>query len=97
MLEYKDLDLYSKGKKQYNTTYLHHWAEFGYTDMNWLNFKFQTGLRYEYYDYNSFLYSGETKAYLVEPEISLLISHRHILKLLIGHISRIRRISEGPI
>lgn len=68
MLEYKDLDIYQKGKKQFNTSYLHHYAEFGYTDMNWLNFKFQTGIRYEYFDFNSFLYSGESQAYYVKPE-----------------------------
>ena len=68
LFEYKDLDIYNKGKKQYNSTYLHHLVEFGYTDMNWLNFKFQTGIRYEFYDYNSFLYSGETQDYQVKPE-----------------------------
>lgn len=68
MLEYKDLDIYRKGDKQFNTTYFHHFAEFGYTDMNWLNFKFQAGLRYDYYNYNSFLYSGETQIYQVKPE-----------------------------
>lgn len=68
MLSYKDLNINKKGEKQYNTTYLQHFAEFSYTDMNWLNFKFQTGLRYEYYDYNSFLFSGENQAYTVKPE-----------------------------
>lgn len=68
MLSYKDLNIYREGEKQYNTTYLHHFAEFSYTDMNWLNFKFQMGIRYEYYDYNSFLFSGENQAYKVKPE-----------------------------
>ena len=68
MLDYKDLDIYKKGKRQYNTTYLHHFAEFGYTDMNWLNFKFQTGIRYEYFDYNLFLYTGEGQNHTLKPE-----------------------------
>lgn len=68
MLDYKDVDIYQKGKKQYNTTYLHHFAQFGYTDMNWLNFKFQTGIRYEYFDFNRFLFSGETQEYHLSPE-----------------------------
>ena len=43
MVDYKDLDIYHRGKKNYNTTYLHHLAQFGYTDMNWLNFNFRPG------------------------------------------------------
>lgn len=65
---YQDLDVYQKGDKIYNTSYTHHFAEFGYSDMNWLNFKFKLGARYEYYDYNSFLYTGESNQYEVKPE-----------------------------
>ena len=35
---YQDLDIYKKGDKTFNTSYTHHFAEFGYSDMNWLNF-----------------------------------------------------------
>lgn len=65
---YHDLDIYQKGDKIYNTSYTHHFAEFGYSDMNWLNFKFKLGARYEYYNYNSFLYTGESNQYEVRPE-----------------------------
>lgn len=65
---YQDLDIYKKGDKTFNTSYTHHFAEFGYSDMNWLNFKFKLGLRYEYYDYNSFLYTGDNNQYEVKPE-----------------------------
>lgn len=65
---YQDLDIYNKGQKTFNTSYTHHFAEFGYSDMNWLNFKFKLGLRYEYYDYNSFLYTGDNSRYQVKPE-----------------------------
>ncbi len=65
---YQDLDIYKKGHKTFNTSYTHHFAEFGYSDMNWLNFKFKLGLRYEYYDYNSFLYTGDNNQYEVKPE-----------------------------
>lgn len=68
MLSHKDIDIYNKAKRQFNTTYLHHFAEFGYTDINWLNFKFQAGLRYEYFDYNSFLYSADKSEYEVKAE-----------------------------
>lgn len=65
---YNDLDIYRKGNKTFNTSYTHHLAEFGYSDMNWLNFKFKVGLRYEYYNYNSFLYTGEYNQLEVKPE-----------------------------
>lgn len=65
---YQDLDIYQKGEKTFNTTYTHHLAEFGYSDMNWLNFKFHVGARYEYFDYNSFLYTGDDNQYRVSPE-----------------------------
>lgn len=65
---YQDLDIYRKGDKTFNTSYTHHFAEFGYSDMNWLNFKFKLGLRYEYYNYNSFLYKGDNTDYEVQPD-----------------------------
>lgn len=65
---YQDLDIYRRGDKVLNTTYRHHFAEFGYSDVNWLNFKFQAGIRYEYFDYNSFLYTGDNGQYRVSPE-----------------------------
>ena len=55
---YHDLDLYYKGDKTLNTTYHNHAAEFSYSDMNWLSFKFQAGLRYEHYNYTSVLSSN---------------------------------------
>lgn len=65
---YNDLDIYKKGDKTFNTSYTHHLAEFGYSDMNWLNFKFKVGIRYEYFNYTSFLYTGENTEYQVKPE-----------------------------
>ena len=65
---YNELDIYRKGHKTFNTSYAHHLAEFGYSDMNWLNFKFKVGLRYEYFDYTSFLYTGDNIRYEVKPE-----------------------------
>lgn len=65
---YQDLDIFVKGKKTYNTNYMHHFAEFGYSDMNWLNFKFKAGLRYEYFDYSNFLFTSGNEMYSVKPE-----------------------------
>lgn len=68
MFTYQDLDIYHRGEKIFNTTYRHHLAEFGYSDMNWLSFKLQVGVRYEYFDYNSFLYTGENQDYKIRPQ-----------------------------
>ena len=68
MFSYHDLDIYKKGEKTYNTAYRHHLVELGYSDMNWLSFKFQLGLRYEYFDYNNFLFTDESLNYSVKPE-----------------------------
>ena len=56
---YQDLDIYHKGEKSLNTTFRNHFAEFSYSDMNWLSFKVQTGIRYEHYNYKSVLNNGE--------------------------------------
>ncbi|WP_099463810.1 patatin-like phospholipase family protein [Parabacteroides provencensis] len=64
---YQDLDIYNRGDKIFNTTYRHHLAEFSYTDVNWLNFKFQAGLRYEYFDYNSLLYTADDQRFDIKP------------------------------
>ena len=68
MFTYNDLDVYNRGDKIVNTTYRHHFVELGYSDMNWLNFKLKLGARYEYFDYNSFLYTAENQKYQVKPE-----------------------------
>lgn len=86
---YNNLDIYEKGDKRFNTTYTHHLAEFAYSDMNWLSFKVKAGLRYEYFNYNSFLYTGSDELYTVKPEGFLVISHRHISKHWTGGISQI--------
>ncbi len=65
---YQDIDLYNKGSKLVNVTYRHHFAEFGYSDMNWLSFKIQLGARYEYFDYNSLLYKLDSQNYNVHSE-----------------------------
>ena len=65
---YNNLDIYEKGDKRFNTTYTHHLAEFAYSDMNWLSFKVKAGLRYEYFNYNSFLLHRSDELYTVKPE-----------------------------
>ncbi len=65
---YQDLNIYTKGKRSFNTNYTHHFAEFGYSDMNWMNFKFKVGLRYEYFRYTNFMYTSGNDIYNVRPE-----------------------------
>lgn len=68
MFTYNDLDIFNRGDKIVNTTYRHHFIELGYSDMNWLNFMVKLGARYEYYDYNSFLFDSGNQEYNVKPE-----------------------------
>lgn len=68
MFTYQDLDIYHRGDKIVNTTFRHHLVEIGYSDMNWLSFKLHIGARYEYFDYNSFLYTAQNQDYRVSPE-----------------------------
>lgn len=65
---YQDLDIFSHGDKEFNTSYTHHIIECGYSDMKWLNFLFKAGIRYEYFDYKDFLYTGENSSVHVKPE-----------------------------
>lgn len=56
MFEYNDFDLYEKGKKMNGITYRYHTAELSLADLYVRNFKFEAGLRYEYFDYDAFLF-----------------------------------------
>ncbi|MCC8095255.1 MAG: hypothetical protein LIP05_07810 [Tannerellaceae bacterium] len=68
IFRYQNVDFHSRGEKILNTNYTHHTAELAYSDMNWLNFKIKVGVRYDYFNYNSFLYKGEFDSYDVKPE-----------------------------
>ena len=54
---YQDLDIYKNGNKFLNTTFQNHFAEFSYSDMNWLSFRLKAGIRYENWNYKSILQS----------------------------------------
>ena len=68
MFRYNDVDYYRKGKKMNNVTYRYHAGELGLSSLYLRNFKFQVGLRYEYFDYNSLLFSNEDEVMTVRPE-----------------------------
>lgn len=68
MFRYNDVDYYRKGKKTNNVTYRYHAGELGLSSLYLRNFKFKVGLRYEYFDYNSLLFSNEDEVMSVRPE-----------------------------
>lgn len=68
MFTYQDLNFYQRGEKIANTTYRHHWTELAYSDMNWLSFKVKVGVRYEYFDYHSLLYTADNIGPHIRPE-----------------------------
>lgn len=58
MYKYNDIDLYRKGHKLDNVTFSQHKAELSFSDIYIRNCKFVLGFCFEYFDYNSFLYSS---------------------------------------
>ena len=59
MFKYNNLDIYNKGKKTDNVDYGVHRVNLGGSDIYFRNFKLQLGVRYEYYNYESFLVSDK--------------------------------------
>lgn len=68
MFRYNDIDVYNKGKQMYNTSYRYHLGEVSYSDAFRKKFKIQAGVRYEFFDYSEFLYSGVAQTINVKPE-----------------------------
>lgn len=68
MFQYSDVNIYRKGNREYNTTYRHHFAELGYTNIVNRNIKYGLGVRYEYYDYSTFLFNSTENIMTVKPE-----------------------------
>ena len=59
MYKYNDINLYDHGKKVDNVTFSYHRGDLNLSDIYFRNFKFQIGLRYEYFRYKSDLYSAD--------------------------------------
>ena len=68
MFKYNNLDIYTKGKKTDNVDYGVHRVNLGGSDIYFRNFKLQLGVRYEYYNYESFLFSDKDHNNSVKPE-----------------------------
>ncbi len=65
MYKYNDINLYDHGDKIDNVTFSYHRGDVNLSDIYLRNFKFQIGVRYEYFKYKSILYNSD---YL--PEVS---------------------------
>ncbi len=61
MFRYNDFNLYDKGSKSNSITYRYHLGEASLSDLYFRNFKFQVGVRYEYFDYDPFLYKEDSQ------------------------------------
>ena len=68
MFKYNNLDIYEKGHKRNNVTFGQHQVNLGITGIQLRNIKFTAGLRFDYFDYHSFLFSRESEQVSVEPE-----------------------------
>ncbi|WP_065220797.1 MULTISPECIES: patatin-like phospholipase family protein [Butyricimonas] len=66
--KYNNLDIYNKNKKQDNVEYAYHKVELGGSDIYFRNFKLQIGARYEYFNYESFMFSDRDHNINVKPE-----------------------------
>lgn len=66
--KYNDINLYYKGDKTDNITYSYHKGDLSISDIYFKNFKFQLGVRYEYFDYKTFLFSERDRDINVKPE-----------------------------
>jgi len=68
MFKYNDFDLYEKGDKVNGTTCRYHLGELSLTDFYIRNFKFEWGVRYEYFDYDDFLVKTDGQSVDVRSE-----------------------------
>lgn len=57
MYKYNDINLYNRATKIDNVTFSYHRGDINMSDIYLRNFKFQLGLRYEYFKYKSILYN----------------------------------------
>lgn len=65
---FNDTYLYRKGERSHNITYRYYLSELGGSFLRFRNLAIQTGLRYEFFDYNSFLYADGASLADIRPE-----------------------------
>lgn len=59
MFKYNDINLYDHGDKVDNVTFSYHRGDLNISDIYFRNYKFQLGIRYEFFDYKSVLYNSD--------------------------------------
>ena len=59
MYKYNDINLYDHGDKVDNVTFAYHRGDVNVSDIYLRNFKFQLGIRYDYFKYKSILYNSD--------------------------------------
>jgi NTE family protein len=67
-IRFNDIDLYARGKKTTNVTYRYYLAELSISNLYFRDFTFQAGTRYEFFDYNAFLFADNNGTEKVHPE-----------------------------
>lgn len=65
---YNDIDIYDKGQRKYNATYRYYRGLLSYANVFKNSLKLEAGLRYEFFDYDSFLYNHTGNELQVKPE-----------------------------
>ncbi|WP_251619828.1 patatin-like phospholipase family protein [Odoribacter lunatus] len=68
MFKYNDFDLYDRGDKVNGIAYRYHSGKLSLTNLYVRNFKFETGLRYEYFDSDDILFKVEGQNFDLKSE-----------------------------
>jgi NTE family protein len=63
-----DIDLYTRGEKTTSVTYRYYLSELSVSNLHARALNIQAGLRYEYFDYNDFLFADRHVTEKVRPE-----------------------------
>lgn len=75
LFQYNDVDFYHYGDRTHNSTFRYHQAEFSFSDVWYKNVRFGIGLRFEYYDYDKFLYQEGNTDQLYSADNEHLVSY----------------------
>ena len=65
---HNDIDLYQNGKRSYNMDYQQHVVDLHFANIQLRNFRIETGIRYEYFHYESQLWSPDLDQNKIKSE-----------------------------
>ncbi len=66
--QYNDIDYFRLGKRSFNSTFRHHQAEMSYHNVWLRNVQFGIGVRYELYNYGSFLHHAGNQTFDIDQK-----------------------------